>query len=121
MANSDGNQNWLALYREAVLEPDRKKVKTRVAQAQVAIQREPGSCGTPEHQKRVSDARWTRLSISSESSACSEKRNGDARARIVVPTPLRRLSRWHQPAIGAEHDENGHRQPRLKMIWKGAN
>ena len=27
MANSDGNQNWLALYREAVLEPDRKKVK----------------------------------------------------------------------------------------------
>jgi hypothetical protein len=37
MANSDGNQNWLALYREAVLEPDRKKVKTRVAQAQAAI------------------------------------------------------------------------------------
>ena len=26
MANSDGNQNWLVLYREAVLEPDRKKV-----------------------------------------------------------------------------------------------
>jgi hypothetical protein len=39
MANSDGNQNWLALYREAVLEPDREKVKTRVAQAQRAIQR----------------------------------------------------------------------------------
>ena len=39
MANSDGNQHWLALYREAVLEPDRKKVKTRVVQAQVAIQR----------------------------------------------------------------------------------
>ena len=38
MANSDGNQNWLALYREAVLETDRKKVKTRVAQAQMAIQ-----------------------------------------------------------------------------------
>jgi hypothetical protein len=37
MANSDGNQNWLALYREAVLEPDRKQVKTRVAQAQAAI------------------------------------------------------------------------------------
>jgi hypothetical protein len=37
MTNSDGNQNWLALYREAVLEPDRKKVKTRVAQAQAAI------------------------------------------------------------------------------------
>jgi hypothetical protein len=39
MANLDGNQNWLALYREAVLEPDRKKVKTRVIQAQMAIQR----------------------------------------------------------------------------------
>ena len=38
MANSDGNQNWLALYREAVLESDRRKVKTRVAQAQMAIQ-----------------------------------------------------------------------------------
>jgi len=37
MANSDGNQNWLALYREAVLEPDRKQVTTRVAQAQAAI------------------------------------------------------------------------------------
>ena len=38
MANSDGNQNWLALYREAVLEPDGRKIKTRVAQAQMAIQ-----------------------------------------------------------------------------------
>jgi hypothetical protein len=38
MANSDGNQNWLTLYREAVLEPDRKKVKTRVVRAQMAIQ-----------------------------------------------------------------------------------
>ena len=37
MATSDGNQNWLALYREAVLEPDRSKVKTRVARAQAAI------------------------------------------------------------------------------------
>jgi hypothetical protein len=37
MENSNGNQNWLALYREAVLEPDRKQVKTRVAQAQAAI------------------------------------------------------------------------------------
>ena len=37
MASSDGNQNWLELYREAVLEPDRKKVKTRVVQAQAAI------------------------------------------------------------------------------------
>jgi hypothetical protein len=38
MANSDGNQNWLALYREAVLETDRNKVKARLAQAQMAIQ-----------------------------------------------------------------------------------
>lgn len=37
MANSDGNQNWLALYREAVLELDPKRVKTRVVQAQAAI------------------------------------------------------------------------------------
>ena len=37
MANSDGNQNWLARYREAVLEPDRKKARTRVTQAQAAI------------------------------------------------------------------------------------
>ncbi|MGC1452150.1 MAG: hypothetical protein WA830_19130 [Candidatus Sulfotelmatobacter sp.] len=39
MANSDGNQNWLTLYREAVLESDRKKVKPRVVRAQMAIQR----------------------------------------------------------------------------------
>jgi len=39
MANPDGNENWQALYREAVFEPDRKKVKTRVAQAQMAIHR----------------------------------------------------------------------------------
>ncbi|MBZ5689647.1 MAG: hypothetical protein LAP86_32010 [Acidobacteriia bacterium] len=37
MENLNGNQNWLALYREAVLEPDRRKVKTRIAQAQAAI------------------------------------------------------------------------------------
>jgi len=51
MANSDGNQNWLALYREAVLEPDRKKVKTRVEQAQRAMQRrarELWYAGAPE-------------------------------------------------------------------------
>jgi hypothetical protein len=39
MANSDGNRNWLALYREAVWEPDRKQAKTRVAHAQAAIRR----------------------------------------------------------------------------------
>jgi hypothetical protein len=37
MTNLRGDQNWLALYREAVLEPDRKKVRTRVARAQAAI------------------------------------------------------------------------------------
>jgi len=37
MTNSEGNQNWLALYKEAVLEPDRKQVKTRVSHAQAAI------------------------------------------------------------------------------------
>ena len=55
MANSDGNQNWLALYREAVLEPDRRKIKTRVAQAQMAIQgraRELWYAGAPETSER---------------------------------------------------------------------
>jgi hypothetical protein len=55
MANSDENQNWLALYREAVLEPDRKKVKIRVAQAQMAIQhraRELWYAGAPETSER---------------------------------------------------------------------
>jgi hypothetical protein len=55
MANSDGHQNWLALYREAVLEPDRKKVKILVAQAQIAIQgraRELRYAGTPETSER---------------------------------------------------------------------
>jgi hypothetical protein len=55
MANSDGNQNWLALYREAVLEPDPLKVKIRVAQAQTAIQRrarELWYAGAPETGER---------------------------------------------------------------------
>jgi hypothetical protein len=37
MADSDGNQNWMALYREAVLESDRRKIKTRVAEAQTVM------------------------------------------------------------------------------------
>jgi hypothetical protein len=55
MANSDANQNWLTLYREAVLEQDRKKVMTRVAQAQMAIQcraRELWCAGAPETSER---------------------------------------------------------------------
>ena len=55
MAESKEDTNWLALYREAVLEPDRKKVKTRVAQAQKAIQRrarELWYAGAPETSER---------------------------------------------------------------------
>ena len=37
MENLKGSRNWLALYREAVLEPDRRKVKARIAQAHAAI------------------------------------------------------------------------------------
>jgi hypothetical protein len=69
MANSDRNQNWPALYKEAVLEPDRKKVKIRVAQAQKAIQRRARELWYAGGQRRVSDARWTRPPISWESSA----------------------------------------------------
>ena len=52
MANS---QDWLKLYRDAVLEQDRKKVMTRVAQAQRAIQcraRELWYAGAPETRER---------------------------------------------------------------------
>lgn len=55
MENLDGNQNWLALYREAVLEPDRKKVKIRVVQAQSAIRLralELWYAGAPETSER---------------------------------------------------------------------
>jgi len=55
MAKSDGNQNWLALYSEAVLEPDRKKVKIRIAHAQMAIwrrARELWYAGAPETSER---------------------------------------------------------------------
>lgn len=38
MADNDRNRHWLELYREAVLEPDRKKTRTLVAQAHKAIQ-----------------------------------------------------------------------------------
>jgi hypothetical protein len=55
MANSDGNENWVALYKGAVLEPDRKKIKMRVAHAQMAIQRraqEMWYAGAPETSER---------------------------------------------------------------------
>lgn len=60
MENSNGNQNWLALYREAILEPDRKKVKARIAQAQGAIRlrsREMWYAGAVEtNERRQMDA-----------------------------------------------------------------
>ena len=51
MANSDGNQNWLALYREAVLEPDLQTArKSRHASPKLKLQSAsaPGNYGTPE-------------------------------------------------------------------------
>lgn len=50
MANAERNRHWLELYREAVLEPDRKKMRTLVAQAHSAIQsraRELWYAGSP--------------------------------------------------------------------------
>jgi hypothetical protein len=38
MADTESNRHWLELYREAVLEPDRKKTSTLIAQAHSAIQ-----------------------------------------------------------------------------------
>jgi len=55
MENLNESRNWLALYREAVLEPDRRKVKTRIAQAQAAIRfraRELWYGGAPETSER---------------------------------------------------------------------
>lgn len=39
MAASEENANWLTLYREAVHEHDRGKLRDRVAQAQNAMRR----------------------------------------------------------------------------------
>ncbi len=33
MADSDTSRHWLELYREAILEPDRRKTRTLAAQA----------------------------------------------------------------------------------------
>ncbi len=67
MTNSDGTKTWLALYREAVLEPDRKKLKTRVVQAQAAIRlraRELWYAGGPETgERRQMDAAANLLGI----------------------------------------------------------
>ena len=39
MAAREENANWLTLYREAVHEHDRRKLRARVAQAQNAMRR----------------------------------------------------------------------------------
>ena len=55
MANTEVNRHWLELYREAVLEPARKKMRTLVAQAHRAIQnraRELWYAGSPVTSER---------------------------------------------------------------------
>lgn len=55
MADTEGNKHWLVLYREAVVEPDRKRLRTRVAQAHRAIQnraRELWYGGAPDTSER---------------------------------------------------------------------
>jgi hypothetical protein len=55
VADSEENTNWIALYQRAVLEPDRSKVATRVAQAREAIQhraRELWYAGVPPTSER---------------------------------------------------------------------
>ena len=50
MADSERNRHWLELYREAVLEPDCKKMRTLAAQAHRAVQsraRELWYAGSP--------------------------------------------------------------------------
>ncbi len=39
MTNPASDKHWLVLYREAVLESDPKRLKTRIAQAQHAIRK----------------------------------------------------------------------------------
>lgn len=49
------NSNWMELYRDAVLERDRKKLRVRVAEAHKAIQRrlrELWYAGSPETSER---------------------------------------------------------------------
>ncbi len=55
MEDTDRSKHWLMLYREAVLEPDREKVRTRVDQAHKAIQsraRELWYAGSPVTSER---------------------------------------------------------------------
>lgn len=65
--SSDGSTNWLILYREAVLEPDPKKSKGRIARAQRAIEQRArelwygGSAETTE--RRRLDAALNSLAV----------------------------------------------------------
>jgi len=55
MANNEKSRHWLELYREAVLEPDRKKMQTLATQAHRAIQsraRELWYAGSPVTSER---------------------------------------------------------------------
>ena len=55
MADAERNRHWSELYRDAVLEPDRKKMSALVAQAHRAIQsrtRELWYAGSPDTSER---------------------------------------------------------------------
>ena len=55
MADAEKNKHWLELYREAVLEPDRSKIRARVARARRAIRsraRELWYSGSPVTNER---------------------------------------------------------------------
>lgn len=65
--NPDGRKNWLSLYREAVLEPDPKKSKVLIIQAQRAIEfraRELWYAGSTETtERRRLDAALNSLAV----------------------------------------------------------
>jgi hypothetical protein len=55
MVDAEMNRHWLELYRDAVLEPDRKKMSTLAAQAHRAIHRrtmELWNAGSPVTSER---------------------------------------------------------------------
>jgi hypothetical protein len=67
MVDADGKLNWFMLYREAILEPDRTKSRTRVVRAQAAIgqrARELWYAGaSPTSERRQMDAASQLLAI----------------------------------------------------------
>ncbi len=66
MKNSE-DKSWLVLYREAVLEPDPKRLKARIAQAQHAIRKRAHELwygGSPlTAERRELDAAFTFLRL----------------------------------------------------------